>query len=48
MQTLRPFSTVFRFNYLPLNDTPDRRSWPPLLHELQAYVTAGIKAYTHS
>jgi HEPN domain-containing protein len=48
VQTLTPFGTVFRYDDLPLEDTPDRRSWPPLLHELQAYVTAAIKADGHS
>jgi hypothetical protein len=44
LQTLTPFGTVFRYDDLPLEDTPDRRSWPPLLHGLQAYVTAAIEA----
>ena len=44
LQTLTPFSTVFRYDDLSLEDTPDRRSWPPLLHGLQAYVTAAIEA----
>jgi HEPN domain-containing protein len=44
VQTLTPFGTVFRYDDLPLEDTPDRRSWPPLLHGLQAYVTAAIEA----
>ena len=48
VQTLTPFGTVFRYDDLPLEDTPDRRSWPPLLHELQAYVTGAIKADGHS
>ena len=39
-----PFGTVFRYDELPLEDTPDRRSWPPLLHGLQAYVTDAIEA----
>jgi hypothetical protein len=47
VQTLTPFGTVFRYEDLPLEDTPDRRSWPPLLHELQEYVTAAIKADGH-
>ena len=39
MLTLTPFGTVFRYDDLPLEaDTPDRRSWPPLLHDLQAFV----------
>jgi HEPN domain-containing protein len=44
LQTLTPFGTVFRYDDLPLEDTPDRRSWPPLLHDLQAHVTAVIEA----
>lgn len=48
VQTLTPFGTVFRYDDLPLEDTPDRRSWPPLLHDLQAYVTAAIEAHGHS
>jgi hypothetical protein len=44
VQTLTPFGTVFRYDDLPLEDTPDRRSWPPLLHDLQAYVTDAIEA----
>lgn len=44
LQTLTPFGTVFRYDDLPLEDTPDRRSWPPLLHGLQAYVTTAIDA----
>jgi len=39
LQTLTPFGTVFRYDDLPLEaDTPDRRSWPPLLHDLQAFL----------
>jgi HEPN domain-containing protein len=48
VQTLTPFGTVFRYVDLPLEDTPDRRSWPPLLHDLQAYVTAAIEAHAPS
>ena len=48
VQTLTPFGTVFRYDGLPLEDTPDRRSWPPLLHGLQAYVTAAIEAHAPS
>ena len=44
LQTLTPFGTVFRYDDLPLEDTPDRHSWPPLLHGLQAHVTAAIEA----
>lgn len=44
LQTLTPFGTVFRYDDLPLEDTPDRRSWPPLLHALQTHVTAAIEA----
>ena len=44
VQTITPFGTVFRYDDLPLEDTPDRRSWPPLLHDLQAYVTDAIEA----
>ena len=44
LQSLTPFGTVFRYDDLPLEDTPDRRSWPPLLHGLQSYVTAAIEA----
>jgi HEPN domain-containing protein len=45
LQTLTPFGTVFRYDDLPLEeDTPDRRSWPPLLHDLQSCVTAAIEA----
>ncbi len=44
VQTLAPFGTVFRYYDLPLEDIPDRRSWPPF----PAYVTAAIKADGHS
>jgi HEPN domain-containing protein len=44
LQSLTPFGTVFRYDDLPLEDTPDRRSWPPLLHSLQAYLTVAIEA----
>lgn len=44
LQTLTPFGTLFRYDDLPLEDTPDRRSWPPLLHALQTHVTAAIEA----
>jgi HEPN domain-containing protein len=45
LQTLTPFGTMFRYDDLPLEeDTPDRRSWPPLLHDLQTWVTAAIEA----
>jgi hypothetical protein len=38
VQALTPFGTVYRYDDLPMDDTPDRRSWPPLLHDLQAFV----------
>jgi hypothetical protein len=44
LKSLTPFGSVFRDDDLPLEDAPDRRSWPPLLHGLQAYVTAEIEA----
>jgi hypothetical protein len=44
LQALTPFGTVFRYDDLPLEDTPDRHTWPPLLHDLQAYVTTAIEA----
>ena len=44
VQTLTPFGTVFRYDYLPLDDTPDRHSWPPLLHALEAHVVRAIEA----
>jgi HEPN domain-containing protein len=44
LESLTPFGTVFRYDDLPMEDTPDRRSWPPLLHGLEAYVTAAIEA----
>jgi HEPN domain-containing protein len=44
LQSLTPFGSVFRYDDLPLEDAPDRRSGPPLLHGLQAYVTAAIEA----
>jgi len=45
LQTLTPFGTMFRYDDLPLEeDTPDRRSWPPLLHDLQTWVTSAIEA----
>lgn len=47
LQTLTPFGTVFRYDDLPLEDTPARRSWPPLLHGLQHYGTAAIEAEGH-
>jgi HEPN domain-containing protein len=44
LQTLTPFGTVFRYDDLPLEDTPDRHSWPPLLHALQTHGIATIEA----
>ena len=44
VQALTPFGTVYRYDDLPLDDTPERHSWPPLLHALQAWVTAAIES----
>lgn len=44
VQTLTPFGTVFRYDDLPLEDNPDRHSWPPLLHSLESYVATAIEA----
>lgn len=44
VQSLTPFGTVFRYDDLPLEDAPDRGSWPPLLHDLQSYLEAVIEA----
>jgi HEPN domain-containing protein len=44
VEALTPFGTVFRYDDLPMEDTPDRHSWSPLLHGLQAYVTALTEA----
>ncbi len=42
LEALTPFGTVFRYDDLPFDDTPDRHSWPPLLHNLFADVQALI------
>ena len=44
VRTLTPFGTVFRYDDLPLEDNPDRHSWPPLLHSLESYVATAIEA----
>jgi HEPN domain-containing protein len=44
VQALTPFGTVYRYDDLPLDDTPDRRSWPPLLHALYAFVEETIES----
>jgi len=44
LEALTPFGTVFRYDDLPFDDTPDRHSWPPLLHNLFADVQALIDA----
>ena len=42
VQALTPFGTVYRYDDLPLEDTPERHSWPPLLHALYAFVEEAI------
>jgi len=42
VQALTPFGTVYRYDNLPLDDTPDRNSWPSLLHALHTYVESVI------
>ena len=42
VQALTPFGTVYRYDNLPLDDTPDRNSWPSLLQALHTYVESVI------
>jgi hypothetical protein len=35
---------VYRYDDLPMDDTPDRRSWPPLLHALYPFVEETIES----
>jgi HEPN domain-containing protein len=44
VQALTPFGTVYRYDHLPMDDTPDRRSWPPLLHALYAFEEEAIES----
>ena len=42
VQELTPFGTVYRYDDLPLEDTPERNNWPPLLHALYGFVEEAI------
>jgi HEPN domain-containing protein len=44
VEALTPFGTVFRYDDLPLEDSPDRRTWPPLIAALFLYVEGVINA----
>jgi hypothetical protein len=44
VEALTPFGTVFRYNDLPLEGSPDHHGWPPLISALFLYVEGVIKA----
>lgn len=44
VEALTPFGTVFRYDDLPLEDSPDRHGWPPLIAALFVYVNGVINS----
>lgn len=43
VETLTPFATTFRYDDLPLEESLDRRTWPPLIAALYDHVRATIE-----
>lgn len=44
VEVLTPFGTVFRYDDLPLEDSPDRQAWLSLIAALFLFVEGVIKA----
>lgn len=44
VETLTPFATIYRYDDLPLEEAPDPREWPQLLHALERHVSRAIEA----